>query len=218
MAVHEIRHPLIGDALGRLRRADQEPAGFRAAVDQIARLLVYEATRKLPTRDLQVVGWAGPVSVQALAEPLPTLVPILRAGLGLLPGALALLPQAAVSIVGLERNEQTLAPQAYYCKLAPALATRPALVLDPMIATGGSLAATLAALREAGCNELLAVALVAAPAGLERVLRAFPQVEIYVAAIDQGLNADGYILPGLGDAGDRIFATHGAGSGLAGGG
>ena len=169
--------------------------------------MTYEATKDLETETITVGGWAGPVSVQQIKGKKITVVPILRAGLGMMNGVLDMIPSAKVSVVGLYRNEETLEPVAYYEKFAGGMEERIALIIDPMLATGGSLLATIEMLKATGCQRIKGLFLVAVPEGIERIAKAHPDVEIYVAAIDERLNEQGYILPGLGDAGDKIFGT-----------
>ena len=207
MAVYEVKHPLIQHKLGLLRKSDLSTKQFRELASEVARLLTYEATKDLETETITVSGWAGPVSVQQIKGKKITVVPILRAGLGMMNGVLDMIPSAKVSVVGLYRNEETLQPVAYYEKLTSGMDERTALIIDPMLATGGSLLATIEMLKRAGCPRIKGLFLVAVPEGLERVTRAHPDVEIYVASIDDHLNEKGYILPGLGDAGDKIFGT-----------
>lgn len=207
MPVIEITHPLVQHKLGLMRRVDTSTKSFRELAAEIACLLTCEATRDLETEPATVQGWAGPVEVRRIAGRMITLVPILRAGLGMLEGALDLIPGAKVSVVGLQRDETTHHPRAYYANLVDDLAERTALVLDPMLATGGSLAACCDLLRAAGCRRIKALCLVAAPEGLALMAARHPEVAIHVAAIDRCLNENAYILPGLGDAGDRIFGT-----------
>lgn len=207
MAVFEVKHPLIQHKLGLLRKADLSTKQFRELASEIARLLTYEATKDLETETITVSGWAGPVCVQQIKGKKITVVPILRAGLGMMNGVLDMIPSAKVSVVGLYRNEETLEPVAYYEKLTSGMDERTALIIDPMLATGGSLLATIEMLKKAGCLRIKGLFLVAVPEGLERITKAHPDVEIYVASIDERLNEQGYILPGLGDAGDKIFGT-----------
>lgn len=207
MAIYEVKHPLIQHKLGLLRKADQSTKQFRELASEVARLLTYEATKDLETETITINGWAGPVSVQQIKGKKITVVPILRAGLGMMNGVLDMIPSAKVSVVGLYRNEETLEPVAYYEKLAGGMEERTALIIDPMLATGGSLLATIEMLKNAGCRQIKGLFLVAVPEGIERVSKAHPDVEIYVASIDERLNEQGYILPGLGDAGDKIFGT-----------
>jgi uracil phosphoribosyltransferase len=173
----------------------------------VARLLTYEATQDMETETETIEGWAGPVQVERIKGKKITIVPILRAGLGMMDGVIDLIPSAKVSVVGFYRNEETLQPVQYYVKTASAMDERIALILDPMLATGGTLLATIELLKASGCTRIKGLFLVAAPEGIERIQKAHPDVDIYVAAIDERLNEVGYILPGLGDAGDKIFGT-----------
>ena len=207
MAVYEVKHPLIQHKLGLMRKADLSTKQFRELASEVASLLTYEATKDLETETITINGWAGPVSVQQIKGKKITVVPILRAGLGMMDGVLDMIPSAKVSVVGLYRNEETLEPVAYYEKLTSGMDERTALIIDPMLATGGSLLATIEMLKRAGCRRIKGLFLVAVPEGLERISRAHPDVEIYVASIDERLNEKGYIIPGLGDAGDKIFGT-----------
>lgn len=207
MAVHEIKHPLVQHKIGLLRDRDISIKSFREITSEIATLLTYEATKNFPTETIKINTWAGETEVQQIAGKKLTIVPILRAGLGMLDGVLQVIPNARVSVVGYERNEKTLKANAYYEKMVPELNKRQVLVVDPMLATGGTLIATLDSLVQKGCKTIIGLFLVAAPEGLEKVFAKHPDVEIYVAAIDSHLNENGYILPGLGDAGDKIFGT-----------
>lgn len=207
MPIREIRHPLIRHKLGLMRRADISTKNFRELAQEVAALLTYEATNDLPLESYQIEGWNGPVSVEKIAGKKITVVPILRAGIGMLDGVLRLIPSAKVSAVGIARNEETLQAHTYLEKLAPEIDERLALIIDPMLATGGSMVATIDLLKKAGCKEIRAMVLVAAPEGIAVVEKAHPDVQIFTASIDQGLNEHGYIIPGLGDAGDKIFGT-----------
>lgn len=207
MAVFEVGHPLVKHKLGLMRKDDISTKDFRELASEVARLLTYEATKDLETEKATISGWAGPVEVDQIKGKKITVVPILRAGLGMMDGVLDLIPSARVSVVGLYRNEETLEPVPYFKKLASRISDRMALILDPMLATGGSLIATIDMLKEAGCTQIRGLFLVAAPEGIQRLQEVHPDVEIYVAAIDEKLNEQGYILPGLGDAGDKIFGT-----------
>ncbi len=207
MPVFEANHPLIKHKLGLLRAADRGIRDFRRIVSEIATLLTYEATADLELENHCVTGWAGPVPTQRIRGKKLVLVPILRAGLGMLDGVLEVLPTAKVGVVGLQRNEKTLEPDRYFEKLMPDMHERIALILDPMLATGGSAAATVDMLKEAGCKTIKAMFLVAAPEGIHTMTSRHPDVSLYIAGIDEKLNENGYILPGLGDAGDRIFGT-----------
>lgn len=207
MAVHEIRHPLIRHKLGIMRRVDLSTKSFRELSQEVAALLTYEATKDMAMAPHTVQGWCGEVSVEKIAGKKVTVVPILRAGIGMLDGVLSLIPGAKVSVVGVARNEETLQAHTYLERLVGEIDQRLALIVDPMLATGGSMVATIDMLKKAGCREIRALVLVAAPVGIEAVLARHPDVEIYTASIDDGLNEHGYIMPGLGDAGDRIFGT-----------
>jgi uracil phosphoribosyltransferase len=193
MAVYVAEHPLIKN--------------FRELASEVARLLTYEATKDFQTEKRIIQGWAGPVEVDVIKGKKVTVVPILRAGLGMLDGVLDLIPGAKVSVVGFYRNEATLEPVEYYVKLTKNIHDRMAIILDPMLATGGTLDATIRCLKKAGCTSIRGLFLVAAPEGIARITQNHPDVDIYVAAVDQRLNEHGYILPGLGDAGDKIFGT-----------
>ncbi|MDL2314321.1 uracil phosphoribosyltransferase, partial [Desulfovibrio sp. OttesenSCG-928-C14] len=193
--------------LGILRRHDIPVKEFRDVANEICRLLAYEATKNLETETVTVRGWAGNVQVERIKGKKITAVPILRAGLGMLDGFTDMIPGAKISIVGMFRNEETLEPVQYYVKLAGNMKERAAMILDPMLATGGTLCATIDLLKAAGCTDIKGLFLVAAPEGVNKVLAAHPDVDIYSASLDEKLNENGYILPGLGDAGDRIFGT-----------
>ncbi|GAB6146517.1 uracil phosphoribosyltransferase [Desulfocicer niacini] len=207
MAVHVADHPLIKHKLGLMREKDISTKDFRDLSSEVARLLTYEATKHLETETQTIQGWAGEVTVEQIKGKKITIVPILRAGLGMMDGVIDMIPSAKVSVVGFYRNEETLQPVQYYVKTASAMEERTALILDPMLATGGTLMATIALLKESGCTKIMGLFLVAAPEGIAKVQETHPDVDIYVAAIDDRLNEVGYILPGLGDAGDKIFGT-----------
>lgn len=207
MAVYVVDHPLVRHKLGILRMESTSTREFRTVANEVARLLIYEATKNFRTEKHMVQGWAGPVEVEAISGKKVTVVPILRAGLGLMDGVLDMIPGAKISVVGLYRNESTLEPVEYYVKLAKDLEQRLAIILDPMLATGGSLIATIDLLKKHGCRRICSLNLVCAPEGIARVEAEHPDVDIYTAAIDDHLNENGYIIPGLGDAGDRIFGT-----------
>lgn len=207
MTVHVADHPLIKHKLGLMRKHDISTKDFRDLSSEVARLLTYEATKDLPVQKKMIEGWAGSVEVDTLEGKKITIVPILRAGLGMMNGVIDLIPSAKVSVVGYYRNEETLLPVEYYVKLAKEIDERVALILDPMLATGGTLIATIETLKKAGCKKIKGLFIVAAPEGIKKVTDAHPDVEIYVASVDDRLNEVGYILPGLGDAGDKIFGT-----------
>lgn len=207
MPVHLVEHPLIRHKIGLMRGHDVSTKHFRELANELAELLTYEATKDLETETITIKGWAGDVEVENIKGKKITVVPILRAGLGMMDGVFNLIPSAKVSVVGLYRNEETLDPVRYYVKMTSRMEERIALILDPMLATGGTLVSTIDLLKESGCRKIRGLFLVAAPEGLKRLDEAHPDVDIYVAAIDEKLNDIGYILPGLGDAGDKIFGT-----------
>ncbi|QOW20174.1 uracil phosphoribosyltransferase [Lysobacter ciconiae] len=208
MKIVEVRHPLVQHKLGLMRRADNSTKSFRELSSEVATLLTYEATADLETEAVEIQGWAGTsLTVRRIKGRKITLVPILRAGIGMLPGVLELIPAAKVSVVGMARDEETLGAVAYYEKLVGNMHDRTALILDPMLATGGTLIATVDMLKAAGATRIKGLFLVAAPEGLRAAEAAHPDLEIYTASIDDRLNERGYILPGLGDAGDKIFGT-----------
>ena len=207
MAVFVADHPLIKHKLGLMRQKDISTKDFRDLSAEVARLLTYEATKDLVTEKKVIVGWAGKVEVEKIKGKKITVVPILRAGIGMLDGVFDLIPSAKVSVVGFYRNEETLKPVQYYVKTASSMKERIALILDPMLATGGTLIATVDLLKEAGCKTIKGLFHVAAPEGIANLEKKHPDVDIYVASIDECLNEVGYILPGLGDAGDKIFGT-----------
>lgn len=200
-------HPLIKHKLGLMRQKDISTKDFRDLSSEVARLLTYEATQDLKTEKKVIQGWAGDVEIEKIKGKKITIVPILRAGLGMMDGVFDLIPSAKVSVVGFYRNEETLKPVQYYVKTASAMSERIALILDPMLATGGTLIATIDLLKQAGCKTIKGLFLVAAPEGIKNVEAKHPDVDIYTASIDECLNDVGYILPGLGDAGDKIFGT-----------
>ena len=207
MAVFVEDHPLIKHKLGLMREKDISTKDFRDLSGEVARLLTYEATKNLVTEKKTIQGWAGTVEIEEIKGKKITIVPILRAGLGMMDGVFDLIPSARVSVVGFYRNEETLKPVQYYVKMTSSMEERIALILDPMLATGGTLIATIDLLKKAGCKTIKGLFLVAAPEGLAKVTEKHPDVDIYVAAVDDCLNEIGYILPGLGDAGDKIFGT-----------
>ncbi|QTF91846.1 uracil phosphoribosyltransferase [Halomonas sp. BM-2019] len=208
MTLHVIKHPLVQHKLGLMRTQDISTKAFRELANELGNLLTYEATKDLQLETHQIQSWSGDtIEVEQIKGKKITIVPILRAGLGMLDGVQQLIPSAKVSVVGLYRDETTLEPVPYYEKFASNLDERTALVVDPMLATGGTMVATLDMLKKHGCKEIRVLVLVAAPEGVKRVLDAHPDITIYAAALDQRLNEHGYILPGLGDAGDKIFGT-----------
>ncbi|NCP63424.1 MAG: uracil phosphoribosyltransferase [Paraglaciecola sp.] len=208
MAVHEIKHPLVQHKLGLMRESGVSTKDFRELASEVGNLLTYEATRHLETENNHIVGWNGEaIATQKIRGKKITVVPILRAGLGMLDGVMKLIPNAKISVVGLYRNEETLQPVAYFDKVVKDIDERTALIVDPMLATGGTLIATIDLLKQKGCLNIMGLFLVAAPEGIAAVRAKHPDVDIYTAAIDKKLNDQGYILPGLGDAGDKLFGT-----------
>jgi uracil phosphoribosyltransferase len=207
MSVFEIKHPLVQHKISLMRAKDMSTRSFRQLAAEVGCLLTYEATKDLELEDFQMEGWDGELTGQRLVGKKATVVPILRAGIGMLDGVLELMPSAKISVVGLYRDEETLEPVTYFEKLTSDIDQRMALIIDPMLATGGSLNATIDLLKKSGCNDIRALILVAAPEGIAKVEAAHPDVDIYTASIDDHLNENGYIIPGLGDAGDKIFGT-----------
>lgn len=207
MPVIEVRHPLVRHKVGLLREDDISTKKFRELTNELGRLLAYEATADFPLGTVTVQCWSGPVEVDQIAGRKVTLVPILRAGLGMLDGVLDMLPNAKVSVVGVVRNHETLKPERYVERFVGHLEERTAMILDPMLATGGSMIATIDLLKSRGCKDVRALVLVAAPEGIRALNEAHPDVRCWTAAIDSHLNEVGYIIPGLGDAGDKIFGT-----------
>ena len=208
MPLNAIKHPLLAHKIALLRQNGISTKHFRELANEVASLLTYEATRNLPLEDREINGWQGePINTQMLSGKKLSIVPILRAGLGMLDGVLTLVPNAKVSVVGLYRDEDTLNPVAYFDKVINDIDQRTALIIDPMLATGGTLLATIELLKQKGCKKIIGLFLVASPEGLERVTKLHPDVDLFIAAIDDSLNEQGYILPGLGDAGDKIFGT-----------
>jgi uracil phosphoribosyltransferase len=207
MPVIEIKHPLVKHKIGLLRAKDISTKSFREITQEQGRLLAYEACRDFPLESHTVDGWCGPIDVQRIEGKKVTLVPILRAGLGMLDGVLDVIPSAKVSVVGIARNHETLQPEPYLERFVGKLDERTAIILDPMLATAGSMIATIEMLKKVGARQIKALVLVAAPEGIQRLNTTHPEVEVYTAAIDSHLNEVGYIIPGLGDAGDKIFGT-----------
>ncbi|MFC0323799.1 uracil phosphoribosyltransferase [Gallibacterium melopsittaci] len=207
MKIVEVKHPLVKHKLGLMRAADVSTKHFRELATEVGSLLTYEATADLETEVVTIEGWCGPVQVERIKGKKVTVVPILRAGLGMMEGVLEHIPSARISVVGMYRNEETLEPVPYFQKLAPDMEERLAIIVDPMLATGGSMIATIDLLKKAQCPKIKVLVLVAAPEGIKALQNAHPDVELYTASIDDHLNENGYIIPGLGDAGDKIFGT-----------
>ncbi len=205
--VHILDHPLLQHKLTILRDERTGVKEFREIVAEIATLECYEATRDLPLKEIEVKTPVATGTFKTLAGKKLAIVPILRAGLGMVDGILSLIPSAKVGHIGLYRDPETLAPVEYYCKMPSDIAERDVIVLDPMLATGGSAVAAIQFLKNYECRSIKLMNILAAPEGIRAVQEAHPDVDIYVAGVDEKLNDHGYIVPGLGDAGDRIFGT-----------
>ena len=203
----EVKHPLIQHKLGLMREGDISTKRFRELAAEVGSLLTYEASKDFELEDKTIESWNGEITVEQIKGKKVTVVPILRAGLGMMDGVLELIPSAKISVVGMYRNEETFEPVFYFEKLASQIDQRLSLVIDPMLATGGSMVATIDLLKERGAKDIKALVLVAAPEGIKALYDAHPDVELYTASVDDYLNDAGYILPGLGDAGDKIFGT-----------
>lgn len=200
-------HPLIQHKIGILRRKETGSKDFRTLISEIAMLMCYEATRDLKLKDVEIETPICRTTVKELAGKKLAVVPILRAGLGMVDGMLAMIPAAKVGHIGLYRNEETLEPVEYYCKLPQDCAEREVFVVDPMLATGGSSSAAIAMLKQRGIKNIRFMCIIAAPEGIEKMKKDHPDVDMYIGICDEKLNEHGYIIPGLGDAGDRIFGT-----------
>lgn len=205
--LHVLEHPLIQHKLTYIRSKDTGTKEFRQLVQEVAMLMAYEITRDLPLAETQVQTPVSSANTKVIAGKTLALVPVLRAGLGMVDGILAMIPNAKVGHVGLYRDPETLQPVEYYCKLPQHMQERDVIVVDPMLATGGSAVAAITAVKQRGAVSIKLMCLVAAPEGVEKVRAAHPDVDIYAASVDDGLNSHGYIVPGLGDAGDRLFGT-----------
>jgi uracil phosphoribosyltransferase len=205
--VHVLDHPLIQHKLSLIRSKHTGTKEFRALVQEVAMLMAYEVTRDLPLVDKEVETPVATTKTKEIGGRMLALVPVLRAGLGMLDGILDLIPAAKVGHVGLYRDPVTLEPIEYYCKLPQHLEEREVIVVDPMLATGGSAAAALTAVKQRGARKPKLMCLVAVPEGIAKLAETHPDVDIYVAAVDERLNSHGYIVPGLGDAGDRLYGT-----------
>jgi uracil phosphoribosyltransferase len=205
--VIEVKHPLVQHKLSYLRDKDTPTVHFRKIANEVTLLLTYEATKDFPTEEVEIETPLERTSVQRISGKKVAVCPVLRAGMGMLDGVLSLVSGARVGFIGLYRDEETLEAVEYYVKLPTDLAERDAIVLDPMLATGNSSVAAIARVKEAGARSVTLVCLVSAPEGIERVQAEHPDVRIVTAAIDRGLNERGFIVPGLGDAGDRLYGT-----------
>ena len=205
--LHIVDHPMVQHKLTMMRRKDTTTKDFRELLNEIALLMGYEVTRDLPLAPIEIETPLQKMTGYEISGKKLAIVPILRAGLGMVDGLLRLMPVAKIGHIGLYRNETTHQPVFYYCKMPPDIAQRLVILVDPMLATGGSSCDAIAKLKEYGCTNIRLMCLVAAPEGVARVQSEHPDVDIYVAAVDERLNENAYILPGLGDAGDRIFGT-----------
>jgi len=200
-------HPLIQHKLSIMRDKDTSVKEFRELVSEVAMLMCYEATRDLPLEEVEIETPVAKAKVKRLSGKKLAVVPILRAGLGMVDGMLTMIPSAKVGHIGLYRDPETLLPVKYYCKMPKDIAERDVIIVDPMLATGGSATAAITFLKEYGCKHIKLMSIIGAPEGIKKVQEEHPDVDIYVAAEDEKLNENGYIVPGLGDAGDRIFGT-----------
>jgi uracil phosphoribosyltransferase len=204
---HIMDHPLIAHKIGYIRRAETGTKDFRQTIGEIAMLICYEATRHLSLCDVEITTPICQTTAKELKGKKLAIVPILRAGLGMVDGVLKMIPAAKVGHIGLYRDPETLNPVEYYCKLPADCAEREVFVVDPMLATGGSSVEAIRLLKEKGCKNIHFMCIIAAPEGIERMKKEHPDVDMYIGAKDERLNDHGYIVPGLGDAGDRIFGT-----------
>lgn len=205
--VHILDHPLIRHKLAIIRDKNTDTKQFREIVGELAMLMAYESFKDVPTQEVVVETPLETTKQIMVKENSIAIIPILRAGLGMVEGVLSLFPAAKVGHIGLYRNEETLEPQEYYCKLPANIGEKVVMVLDPMLATGGSSVAAIDMLKKRGCKRIKLMSIIAAPEGVKKVAEAHPDVDVYVSTLDRCLNEHGYILPGLGDAGDRIFGT-----------
>ncbi len=207
MGIFELKHPLLQHKLTILRDKDTDTKTFRENLNEIAKLMTYEATKNLSLDEISVEGPIGVAKGYQLEDKAVGIVPILRAGLGMVDGLLSLIPTAKVGHIGVYRNEETIEPVYYYCKLPDDIAERKTFLLDPMLATGGSAVYAIDYLKQHGVKDIVFMSVISAPEGIAKVQEKHPDVDIYTAQIDEGLNAASYIYPGLGDCGDRIFGT-----------
>lgn len=205
--VHIMDHPLVAHKLTIMRKKETSVKDFRELVGEVGMLITYEATRDLPLTSKEIETPICKTMQPTLAGKKIAVVPILRAGLGLVDGVLKMIPSARVGHIGMFRDEETLEPHVYFCKMPKDVAERDIMIVDPMLATGGSAIAAIDEMKKRGCKNIKLMVLVAAPQGIDAVQAAHPDVDIYAGAVDEKLNEVGYIVPGLGDAGDRIFGT-----------
>ena len=200
-------HPLIQHKIGQIRKKETGTKDFRQMISEIATMICFEATRNLELEDVEIETPICTTTVKQLKGRKMAIVPILRAGLGMVDGMLQMIPAAKIGHIGLYRDPETLKPVEYYCKLPADCAEREVFVVDPMLATGGSSVAAIQMLKEKGCKKICLLCIIAAPEGVRAMQEAHPDVDLYIGALDEKLNEHGYIVPGLGDAGDRIFGT-----------
>ena len=200
-------HPLIQHKVSLMRSKDTSTKAFRELLDEVSMLMAYEVTRDLPLEDIEVETPICKCTAKEIAGKKLAVVPILRAGLGMVDGVTRLVPSARVGHIGLYRDPNTLEPVEYYCTLPKDIEERDIILVDPMLATGGSAVAAISFLKKRGCKSIKMMNLIAAPEGINRVMKEHPDVDVFVAAVDEKLNEHGYIVPGLGDAGDRLFGT-----------
>ena len=205
--VHVLDHPLLQHKLSILRDENTGVKEFREIISEIAALECYEATRDLPLEDVEIKTPIATGTFKHLAGKKLAIVPILRAGLGLVDGVLRMVPSARVGHIGMYRDEETLEPHVYFCKMPKDISERDIMIVDPMLATGGSAEAAIAEMKKRGCRNIKLMVLLAAPEGIQHIQETHPDVDIYCGTVDERLNEHGYIVPGLGDAGDRIFGT-----------
>ena len=205
--VHILDHPLIRHKLAIARNKNTDTKQFREIIKEIATLMAYESFKDVPTQEIEVETPLETVTQTVVKENSIAIVPILRAGLGMVDGILSLFPAAKVGHIGLYRDEETFEPKEYYCKLPVAIEEKVVMVVDPMLATGGSACDAITMLKKRGCKKIKLMSIIGAPEGVSKVAEAHPDVEVYVSTLDRCLNEHGYILPGLGDAGDRLFGT-----------
>lgn len=205
--LHVIDHPMIQHKLTLMRQKETGAKDFRQLLEEISLLMGYEVTRELPTEEIEIETPVAKMTAKRIAGKKIAIVPILRAGLGMVDGLLTLVPVAKVGHIGLYRDPETHLPVEYYFKMPPDIAERQIIVVDPMLATGGSASDAIASLKKRGCKDIKLMCLVGAPEGAEKVMADHPDVDIYIAAMDEKLNDHKYIVPGLGDAGDRLFGT-----------
>ena len=205
--VHVLSHPLIRHKLAIIRNKETDTKTFREVICELATLMAYESFKDVPTQEIEVETPLEKVKQTVVKENSIAIVPILRAGLGMVEGILSLFPAAKVGHIGLYRDEETLEPKEYYCKLPQGIEEKVVMVVDPMLATGGSAVDAINMLKKRGCKKIKLMSIIAAPQGAKKVAEAHPDVDIFISTLDRTLNEHGYILPGLGDAGDRIFGT-----------